>query len=329
MHIVAGDIGGTKSSFGLFALASNGVTEVRSQTFTSRRHQRFEDLLKEFLGADGVPRVASFAIAGPVMHQRCVTTNLPWVIDAEEIRAELGLKDVWLLNDIEAAAHAMAHLSTSDFVELNPEAQPVQGHQAVISVGTGLGQAILFFDGERHQVLATEGGHASFAPQNDREDQLLRYLRESLGGHVSMERILAGNGFATLYDWLKSTGYARASACIERAFEHADRNAVVSTHGMSGDDALCVESVRMFCRILGAEAGNLALKCLPRGGLYVAGGVAPKIRPALASGDFLDAYLDKGRLRSAIDSIPIRLVLNPAAPLLGAAHDAARRVLRL
>jgi glucokinase len=187
-----------------------------------------------------------------------------------------------------------------------------------------LGEAILAWDGQRHIVLPTEGGHTDFAPNSAREDGLLAYLRERFGGHVSNERILAGAGFGNLYDFLRSTGYAPPDPGIEAEMSGGDRNAVISRHGLEGRDPLCTEAMRLFVRIYGSEAGNLALKCLPYGGIYIGGGIGPKISEALQAGEFMRGFLDKGRMTHAIRHIPLRLSMNPEAPLLGAAHMGAR-----
>jgi len=326
--VVAGDIGGTKTVLSIYETAGNDYRELRKQTFPSGDYAGFDALIRDFLGVEKGFSGACFGIAGPVTgpigQQSCVTTNLPWVIDASELTSSGWFQSVRLLNDLEAAAYGMLQLSEDDFVELNPKAEPQLGHSAVMAAGTGLGEAMLFFDGNQYHAMPTEGGHCDFAPQNSQEDALLLFLRKSLGGHVSYERILCGDGFGTLYDFLKQSGFAAPNSAIETKMISQDRNAVISGYGLSGADPLCAEAVRMFCRIYGAEAGNLALKCLPLGGLFIGGGIGPKIRKALEQGDFIRSYFDKGRLSRAIETIPVRLALNPEAPLLGAAHQAAQ-----
>lgn len=323
-RILAGDVGGTKTVLALYKSDQGELTEIRKETYASGRHTRFEDLLLEFLGSDSLIDAATFGIAGPIKSQRCITTNLPWVIDAAEIAEELNIPQVHLLNDLEAAAYGILRLE--HFHELNPDAREEVGHIAVIAAGTGLGEAILFFDGQDYHAMPTEGGHCEFAPQDVLEDQLLVFLRQRFNGHVSMERILAGDGFGNLYDFLKSIDFAEASTELEVQMQQTDRNAVISRAGLRQEDALCSEVMRLFCRIYGAEAGNLALKCLPRSGVYIAGGIAPKIRSALESGGFLEGFLDKGRMTHAIENIPLRIVDNPEAPLLGAAHYASKQL---
>lgn len=330
--VLAGDVGGTKTVLGLYrmddkACANPPLTEIRKATYPSAAHADFTDLLATFLNdtAPCHPTAACLGIAGPIQDQRCNATNLPWVIDAGILAENFGISDVHLLNDLEAAAHGMLHLSAEELVELNPQAVPHRGHAAVIAAGTGLGEAILAWDGQRHIVLPTEGGHCDFAPNTPQEDALLVYLRERFNGHVSNERILSGDGFGNLYDFLRATGHAPANAGIEAGMVHGDRNAVISRHGLQGDDPLCSEAVRLFARIYGSETGNLALKCLPLGGIYIGGGIAPRIRAALETGAFMQGFLNKGRMNHAIEHIPLRLSLNTEAPLLGAAHMAAHR----
>ena len=332
-YVLAGDVGGTKTAFGLYrcgVATSNSVAldEIHKTVYPSTQHSTFADLLSAFLAdvAPHHPGAVCLGIAGPIHDQRCSATNLPWVIDARTLADDFGLEDVYLLNDLEAAAHGMLHLSHDEFVELNPHAMVQPGHAAVIAAGTGLGEAILAWDGRRHIVLPTEGGHCDFAPNSAQEDALLVFLRNRFNGHVSNERILAGAGFGNLYDFLRESGYAVPSADIEAEMSRADRNAVISRHGLIGDDPLCAEVMRLFVRIYGSETANLALKCLPRGGIYIGGGIGPKIRDALESGLFMQGFLDKGRMTRAIERIPVRLSLNAEAPLIGSAHMAVQRL---
>ncbi|MCP5298121.1 MAG: glucokinase [Chromatiaceae bacterium] len=330
--VLAGDIGGTKTVLCLYRVGDGPagdapMTEIHKAVHPSTAYARLDDLVATFLaGAPSHrPAAACLGIAGPIHEQCCTATNLPWVIDARALSRGFSLDDAYLLNDLEAAAYGMLHLPDSDFVELNPRAVTQAGHAAVIAAGTGLGQAILAWDGQRHLVMPSEGGHADFGPNSAQQDALLSFLRERFGGHVSNERILAGNGFGNLYDFLRASGHARPNPAVEAEMARQDRNAVISHHGLRGDDPLCSEAMRLFVHIYGSEAGNLALKCLPFGGLYIGGGIGPKIRPALEAGGFMQGFLAKGRMARAIERIPLRLCLNPEAPLLGAAHMAADR----
>lgn len=330
-RVLAGDIGGTKTILCLYRVSGDvagtpTLLEERKVTFSSGKHASFAELLQEFLdtGSSEQPHSACLGIAGPIHDQRCEATNLPWVIDAAELMSSFGFSQVRLLNDLEAAAHGMLHLTDEDFVELNPNARHQAGHKAVIAAGTGLGEAIIAWDGAAHIVMPTEGGHCDFAPNSDREDELLRFLRQRFGGHVSVERILSGDGFTSLYEFLKSTGDYEVAAEVEAQLSEGDRNAVISRFGLQGKDPLCAEVLSLFVHLYGRETGNLALKSLPHGGIFVGGGIGPKIRSAMESGEFIAGFLDKGRMAKAIQHIPLTLVLNPEAPLLGAAHTALR-----
>lgn len=320
-QILAGDIGGTKTVLGIFETQGDQLKVLRQQTFASSDYPKFENLLTEFMANREPIEAVCLGIAGPIKQQKCITTNLPWVIDAKQIQELLHVDKVFLLNDLQAAAYGVLQLNS--FHELNPHSQPQTGHIAVIAPGTGLGQAILFFDGKQHHALPTEGGHCEFAPQNTLEDQLLVFLRKRFKGHVSLERILSGDGFGNLYDFLTSIDYAPSNPQLEQQMQNVDRNAVISQAGLDGSDEICIKALELFCRIYGAEAGNLALKTLPAGGVYITGGIAPKIRSALESGGFMEGFLDKGRMTHAIEKIPVRMVDNPDTPLLGAAHFAA------
>ena len=332
-YVLAGDVGGTKTVLCLYRVADGRdghapLVEVHKTTTPSAEYADFAELVAAFLAglATQRPHAACFGIAGPIKAQCCNATNLPWVIDAQALARRFALDDIYLLNDLEAAAHDMLHLAAGEFVELNPHAVPQAGHAAVIAAGTGLGEAIMAWDGRRHIVLPSEGGHCDFAPNSAQEDALLLYLRGRFGGHVSNERILAGAGLGNLYDFLRTSGQAEPNPDIEAEMSRDDRNAVISRHGLVGRDPLCTETLRLFARIYGSTAGNLALKCLPRGGIYVGGGIAPKVRPARESGEFMRGFLDKGRMAQAIADIPVRLVLNAEAPLLGAAQVALSRL---
>jgi glucokinase len=322
--ILAGDIGGTKTVLALADRLENGALAVhQEQSFASGEYARFEDILEQFLAGAPRPEAACFGIAGPVIDQRCQTTNLPWLIDGRQLQDLLGFGRVRLLNDLEAMALGMLHLERGDFVELNPHAQAQSGNIAVIAAGTGLGEAILYWDGARHRPMATEGGHSDFAPQSELQVRLLEFLRGIYPEHVSWERIVSGIGFSHLYDFLLEIRYAPACLAVPASAElepGVDRNALISRLGASGEDPLCAEAVSLFVELYGAEAGNLALKAFAIGGLYIGGGIGPKIRSILETGTFLQAFTAKGRFRNFLEKIPVRLSTNPRTPLLGALH---------
>lgn len=325
--ILAGDIGGTKSLVALFERTDTGPRLIRDGTFKSQSYASLDAVLSAFLDAHDTSRlqVACFGVPGAVIDGRCAVTNLPWVLEEEALATRLRVPRVKLLNDLEAAAYGMLHLAPDAFAVLNRGAQPKRrGNVAVIAAGTGLGEAILFWDGRVHHPSATEGGHVSFAPCTDQEIELLRYLREKLEGHVSVERVLAGPGLENLYRFLRDSGYAEEPAWLAQRLQSGDAAATITQLGLAGEQRLCVAALELFASIYGAEAGNLALKCLAVGGVFVGGGIAPKILPVLQRGGFMQAFTDKGRFADLLRSLEVRVALNPRAPLLGAAYYAQR-----
>ncbi|MDD5461942.1 MAG: glucokinase [Methylococcales bacterium] len=316
---LAGDIGGTKTVLSISTRDSNGsLTCLQEQSYSSQQFSRFDDILAAFLPAGISITSACFGIAGPVVDQRCQTTNLPWFIDGAELKIKLGTSKVKLLNDLEAMALGMLYLPEHDLVELNPNAEIRSGNIAVIAAGTGLGEAILYWDGSKHYPLATEGGHSDLAAQNTQQDQLLVYLRKLFPDHVSCERIVSGDGFGHLYDFLNDQGFAPPCPDVPGTDSDIDRNAVISRLGVAGKDPLCSEAVRLFVELYGAETGNLALKALATGGVFIGGGISPKILPALQEDQFMRAFKAKGRFYPLLDKIPVKLSLNPRTPLMGA-----------
>jgi len=322
--ILAGDIGGTKTVIGLFEQAGDRMQAVREETFPSKSHASLEAILNRFLGGGSRPalRSACFGVAGPVIEGKSKTTNLPWELDELTLGKALQVPRVKLLNDLEAAAYGMLHLDPTDLCVLQPGLKR-QGNIAVIAAGTGLGQAILYWDGEHHHPIASEGGHADFAPHTESEMELLIYLRREFG-HVSCERLLSGPGLFNIYRFLRDSGYATEPEWLRQRIAQGDPGAVISQIGLAGEHPLCTKALDLFSSIYGGEAGNLALKALAVGGVYVAGGIAPKILPRLQDGTFVHAFTDKGRLSDLMQSIEVKVALNPRAPLIGAAHFALR-----
>lgn len=317
--ILAGDIGGTKTVLSILSRDADGsLTCLQEQTYSSQQFLQFDDILTAFLPADVNIRSACFGVAGPVVNERCHTTNLPWLLDGAALKIKLGTSKVKLLNDLEAMALGMLCLPEHDLVELNPNAQTQAGNSAVIAAGTGLGEAILYWDGGKHHAIATEGGHTDFAAQNEQQDRLSAYLRKMYPEHVSYERILSGIGFSHLYDFLYEQGFAPACPGVPGINSDIDRNAVISRLGASGEDPLCTEVVRFFVELYGAEAGNLALKSFATGGVFIGGGIAPKILSAMQDGGFIQAFKAKGRFVPLLDKVSVKLSLNPRTPLIGA-----------
>ena len=317
--ILAGDIGGTKTVLCLLNKELDGSKIcIKEVTYASQKYASFDAILAEFLPEDLQISVACFGIAGPVVNQVCKTTNLPWVLDGAILKAQLGTKNVKLLNDLEAMAYGMLYLPEDELIELNPNAIKQTGTCAVIAAGTGLGEALLFWDGEKYHPIATEGGHTDFAAQNEQQDLLLNYMRQLTPSHVSYERILSGVGFSHLYDFLLAQNFAPACPEVEQLGFDEDRNAMISALGLKGSDPICVEALRLFVEIYGAESGNLALKSLATGGVYIGGGIGAKILTAMQSGEFIKAFRAKGRFESLLDTLSVKLSVNPRTPLIGA-----------
>ncbi len=324
--ILAGDIGGTKTVLGLFEKVGPELKKVREQRFLSQKHGSFEELLTAFLaGPDKVPiTTGCFGVAGAVIDGRCRTTNLPWLLDERTLTPAIGARRVVLLNDLAAMAFGMLHLRSEQFAVLQKGARPRgSGTAVVIAAGTGLGEALLHWDGRQHYPAPSEGGHVDFAPRTDREMDLLRYLQRKFD-HVSYERVLSGPGLHNIYDFLRETGVCTEAATIAEKLKDEDPGAIISQEALAGGDPLCSAALELFAEMYGAEAGNLALKAVAIGGVFVGGGIAPKILPILQRGHFLRGFLHKGRFADMLKNIEVCVSLEPETPLLGAAHYAAR-----
>ncbi len=324
--ILAGDIGGTKTVLGLFEEEGGRLRQRVQLVYPSRDYAGLEDILRDMGQRASLRQVtrACFGIAGPVVNGRCRTTNLPWEVDEESLAQLLGISQAKLLNDLEAAAYGMLYLGDDDLVDLNPTGRSVKGNVAVIAAGTGLGEAMLFWDGEKYHPIASEGGHCDFAPCTPQQDELLCWLRNRWPGHVSFERLLSGPGVYTLYQFLRDKDFADEPVAMKNLPEGADPSAMVSECALRDHDPLCSEALRLFVEIYGAEAGNLALKSLSVGGVFVGGGIAPKIMPMIRSGTFLDAFMAKGRFEELLRAMSIKVSTNALAPLIGAANYANR-----
>ncbi|HEX7599042.1 MAG TPA: glucokinase [Polyangia bacterium] len=320
--IIAGDIGGTKTVLALFEQNGEDLRLVREDTFLSHEYHSFEAVIEEFLGRGPRPTLAGgcFGVAGPVAEGKARLTNLPWILDEEKLAQALPAPRVRLLNDLEAAAFGMLFLAPEEFEVLQAGKSDAKGDIAVIAPGTGLGEALLHFDGQKFHAIPSEGGHTDFAPRTDDEIVLLRHLRTALAGHISYERILSGAGIGNLYRCLRTEATTREPDWLVEDLQRGDPNAAISAAALAKRDPVCVQALKMFCAVLGAEAGNLALKGLTTGGVIIGGGIAPKILPALKEGAFLAALADKGRFSGWAKTLPVRVALNPRAPLIGASR---------
>lgn len=320
---LAGDIGGTKTRLAIVKVTGTQVHIEHEVSYPSQNYDKFETLLAEFLSGIAVPAAAAFGVAGPVQGRVVQTTNLPWRIDADALQRQFGFAQCTLLNDLEATAYGLPALGEEDLLTLQTGVVDATGNLAVIAAGTGLGEAGLFWDGRQHQPFATEGGHASFAPSNTLEFALMRHLQQQFQ-HVSWERVVSGMGLLSLHDFLRQYRNSSVPDWLADEMRNIDAAAAISNAALAGSDDICVETMHCFVRLYGAEAGNLALKVMSRGGIFIGGGIAPKILPMLKSGEFLEALLAKGRMRPLLEAMPIKVVLNDSTALYGPALRAAQ-----
>jgi len=328
--ILAGDVGGTKCNLALFTEKDGKLKTVFKQRFASKEFAQFELIVKEFsrqaapyMATDYV-EAAGFGVAGPVIDNHVRATNLPWLVDAKILERVLDVEKIVLMNDLGATGHSIEHLSPDEFSVLNRGKPEPGGTMALLAAGTGLGQSILVWDGERdggrYRIVPSEGGHSDFAPHTEQQIELLRFMRRRYP-QVSWELILSGRGFRTLHEFL-------APEVKHATFEDPDADPApeITRNGLAGTCPICVETLDLWVSIYGAEAGNLALKVLALGGVYVAGGIAVKIIEKIKDGKFFAAFRDKWKFESVLENIPVSVVLNESAPLLGAAYEALASV---
>jgi glucokinase len=322
--ILAGDISGTHTRLAFLEGTPDRLQPVHIEIFPSPGFSGLADMVRKFLGMHSqVVDAACFGLPGAVLNGRVETTNLPWVVDARQMAADLGMASVTLINDLFANAHGIALLEESDFVVLNPGVPNNTGNRALISAGTGLGEAGLVADGHGgYRPFPSEGGHSDFGPRNDLEMDLLRYLMGRFD-HVSYERVLSGPGLHNVYQFLRETGRGEEPAWLAEQIAQGDPSAVISKSALEGTSGICVQALDIFVSLYGAEAGNLALKMLATGGVYVGGGIAPKIIRKLSSTAFMKAFSAKGRSGGLVKDIPVRVITNDKTALLGAGHVAA------
>lgn len=324
--IIAGDIGGTKTNVALFETEGETLGEVVAQdTYPSGQFDSLDAILGEFVASHNPQNLsgACFGVAGPVANGRVETPNLAWVVSADGLAETLGVEHVGLINDLEATAFGIEVLDSSKFFTLNEGAGDQRGHRALIAAGTGLGMAGIFWDGRHYNPMPSEGGHVDFAPRNEREFDLLQYLGQKLRGRVSCERVLSGPGLFNVYSFLKDKEEYEEEGWLAGEIESGDASAAVSKAGLAGSSPLAAEALNLFVEIYGAMAGNLALVMKSTGGLYVGGGIAPKIIEKLKEGSFVRNFTDKGRMSGLVESIPVRVILDEKTALYGAAGCAA------
>ena len=320
--ILAGDVGGTKCNLALFAEKDGKLEFVFRERFVSKEFAQFDLIIREFtrratahLGGHKI-RAAGFGVAGPVINNRIHATNLPWIVDADTLAQEVGVESIVLVNDLGATGHSLEHLPPEDFCVLNA-GTPVPGAtRALLAAGTGLGEGILFWEGTRYKVVPSEGGHSDFSPRSDQQIELLKFMRHRYP-QVSWELILSGRGFRTLHEFI-------APSVKHPVFEDPDADPApfITKSGLDRSCPVCVETLDLWTNIYGAEAGNLALKVLALGGVYVAGGIAVKILPKMKDGTFFSSFKDKWHFENMLSDVPVKIVLNESAPLVGAAYEA-------
>jgi glucokinase len=327
--ILAGDVGGTKVHLALYGFKDGKLSYSREERFLAKEYSGLEAIVKEFLGADQ-PTAACFGVPGPVRHGRLRLTNLPWTLDCHDLTVSLGIEHVFLINDLEANGYGIAELSPDQIYTLSEGDASQMGNRALIAAGTGLGEGMLIWNGHMHVPYPSEGGHADYSPRNEDEIDLLRFLKQKYNGRISQERVVSGIGMSNIYEFLRDVrGMEEPGWLAQRLAEAGDRNAVIGEVGLAAKAEICEKTLDMLVSAYGAEAGNLALKVLSVGGLYIGGGVAPRILEKLKDGTFLRAFQDKGRLSQLLINMPVRVILESRAAVLGAAAYAEARAAEL
>jgi len=323
--ILAGDIGGTSARLALFELEGGRLRARGAEKYTSREHKGLADMVRAFVGArKEAIRVAAFGIPGPVRDGEVITPNLPWIVRRSELAAEIGIDAVSLLNDLEVNVWGLAMLGAERLAPINAGVAVATGNVAVVSAGTGLGEAGAVWCGHELRPFATEGGHADFAPRDGLQAELWHYLHKRIG-HVSWERVVSGPGLHSIYEFLRDSGRGTELARVREELRDGDPAAVVSRAALEGRCELSSRALDLFVSLYAAEAGNFALKVLATGGVYLGGGIAPKILARLRGPAFMRSFSDKGRMQELLESIPVWVILNEETALLGAARYAALR----
>jgi glucokinase len=329
--ILAGDVGGTKVHLALYGFDHGRLTHVREEKFPAREYRGLEDIVSKFLIESGDPEVtaACFGVPGPVRGGRLKLTNLPWILDSRELSLTLKIEHLFLINDLEANGYGIPELAPEQIYELSVGAPKSVGNRGLVSAGTGLGEAILVWTGKMHVPMASEGGHCDFSPRNEPEIELLRYLQRTLKGRVSFERVVSGLGLKNIYTFLRDEKGLEEPDWLKERMLAEDPNAIIGELGEEGSNELCVQTLETFVSAYGAEAGNLALKVLSVGGMYLGGGIAPKILKKMKDGAFMKAFADKGRLSDLLAQMPVRIILESRCALMGAAAYADARAAEL
>ena len=322
--ILAGDVGGTKVHLALYDFIDGKPKSSRDERYAAKDYSGLEEIVKEFLGVQSVT-AACFGVPGPVRDGRLRLTNLPWTLDSRELSVSLGINHVFLINDLEANGYGINELAADQIYTLS-EGDPSQiGNRALIAAGTGLGEALLIWNGHSHVPYPSEGGHCDYAPRNEDEIDLLRFLKQKYNGRISQERVVTGPGLTNIYEFLREVRGVDEPNWLAGRMAAEDPNAVITELALAAKSEICEKALDMFVSAYGAEAGNLALKLLSVGGVYVGGGIAPRIIEKIKDGRFMKAFTDKGRLSQLLVNMPVRIILDSGAALLGAAAYAEGR----
>jgi glucokinase len=330
--ILAGDVGGTKVDLALYNFEQGQLKPVIDKKYAAREFPSLRAVVEEFLAeCKPVEAITSacFGVPGPVRNGRLKLTNLPWLLDSRDLGRELNIEHLFLINDLEANGYGIPELTADKILTLSTGDASAVGNRGLIAAGTGLGEAVLVWDGRRHMPLASEGGHTDFAPRSEEEIELLRYLWRTLNGRVSYERVVSGLGLANIYNFLRDEKGMPEPAWLKERMATEDPNAVIGESAESGESELCVHTLELFVSAYGAEAGNLALKVLAVGGMYIGGGIAPKVVKTIREGGFMKAFTDKGRLSALLEQTPVHIILESRAALIGAASFAEARATEL
>ena len=329
--ILAGDVGGTKVDLALYKFEHGRLSHVREQRYPARDFPGLEAIVEKFLaGSDNRDVTAAcFGVPGPVRGGRLKLTNLPWILDSRELSRELKIEHLFLINDLEANGYGIPELSSEQIFELSQGDPSAVGNRALVSAGTGLGEATLVWNGKIHIPMASEGGHCDFSARNELEIDLLRYLQRTLKGRVSFERVVSGMGLRNIYSFLRDEKGMEEPAWLKDKMLHEDPNVLIGELGEAGSVELCAQTLEVFASAYGAEAGNLALKVLSVGGMYLGGGIAPKLLKKMTDGAFMKAFTDKGRLSDLLIRMPVRIILESRCAMMGAAAYAEARAAAL
>jgi len=326
--ILAGDVGGTKVNLAVYDFVNGNLTHTRDKQYRAKDYSGLEEIVKEFVVSEKIT-AACFGVPGPVREGRLRLTNLPWTLDSRELATNLKIDYVFLINDLQANGYGIAELTSEQIYTLSEGDARQMANRALISAGTGLGEAFMIWDGRDYVPYPSEGGHSDFAPRNEDEIDLLRFLKQKYAGRISFERIVSGQGLPNIYEFLREVRGLDEPAWLAQRMATEDPNVVITELALAAKSEICEKTLDMFVSAYGAEAGNLALKILSLGGLYVGGGIAPRILEKLKDGTFMKAFTDKGRLSQLLVNTPVRVILESKTALMGAAAYAEARAAEL